>query len=449
MSASTCKTHLHCPYWLRAAALALCAPLFPLAAQAQEHVAIHTLTFDMPNMKAQTFRVTSRTEMDLHASVASDPSDVDVCSVTPAHSRGTLNHVTGELYADFTVVPKAPGDCTIAITDPKWRTVHVKATVNLHGVYVIDGNAIKVFEAGTSGDAAPIATLSGAKTGLDNPHGIAIDRSGNIYVANAGNSSITVYRANRTGDRAPLAVIRGSKTGLASPYGIALDSAGYIYVTNSEGGITKQGSVTIFHPDPKGVLDEEPLASIKGTLTMLSSPRGIALDKSGRIYVVNHTGSSKEPAYTSGTVSVYAAKAGPAPMGVLNDEPVAVITGENTKLMAPTSIALDTSGRIYVANTAIGSERVGHIEVYAANPTGIVNEAPLATITGPNTSLGLPEGIAITENGEILVANPIATPANGIGPSVTSYTINGNADASPLMMLVGSNVESPSGVAVH
>jgi len=53
-------------------------------------------------------------------------------------------------------------------------------------------------------------------------------------------------------------------------------------------------------------------------------------------------------------------------------------------------IALDASGAIYVTNTAYPS-----ITVYAANPSGTLNETPLEEIFGSDARLSSPIGITV------------------------------------------------------
>ncbi len=83
----------------------------------------------------------------------------------------------------------------------------------------------------------PDAIIVGSQSGLDSPQAIALDSSGNIYVANArfgadpqGDSgSITVYPAGSSGNVTPTAVIRGAKTLVNRPVGLAVDQSGAIY----------------------------------------------------------------------------------------------------------------------------------------------------------------------------------------------------------------------------
>jgi sugar lactone lactonase YvrE len=70
--------------------------------------------------------------------------------------------------------------------------------------------------------------------------------------------------------------------------------------------------------------------------------------------------------------------------GNVTSAPVARIGGGRTAISIPSGVALDQSGRIYVANNATNT-----ITEYAAYPTGIVTSAPTAIITGVSMSIGV------------------------------------------------------------
>ena len=111
------------------------------------------------------------------------------------------------------------------------------------------GYCVDVFPPGSNGTVNPNSVIIGQ---LNQPSGIVLDSDGNIYVANKGNDSIAVYAAGSSGNVAPLAVISGSDTGLFSPGGIGVDSGGNIYVANSSdssGG--PAGSVTVYAPEQR------------------------------------------------------------------------------------------------------------------------------------------------------------------------------------------------------
>jgi sugar lactone lactonase YvrE len=326
---------------------------------------------------------------------------------------------------------------------------------------------------------SPTATISGGTTDLDNPTGIALDSSGNIYVADQGSASVTVYpplgSSTGTLNEAPTATISGNSTGLVTPWGIALDSSNNIDVADN-------GAASVFVYPPlgssTGPLNEAPTATISGSNTSLSKPYGIVLgssgDISGDIYVVNDTppsvitypplGSSTGPlneapsaaisaSVTTGlfvpygiavdfTGNIYVTNETPPSVFVYpagsnaNAAPTDTISGGATGLKNPTGIAVDSSGKIYVAD--FGAESVF---VYPAGSND--NTAPVATISGTSTGLVIPIGIAVDSHGKIYVADIGAE-------SVFVYPAGSNGNIAPIATITGGNtgLAHPVGIAV-
>ena len=126
-------------------------------------------------------------------------------------------------------------------------------------------NAIMVYSAGATGNAAPVDSIVGDKTGLSTPVAIALDAAGRIYVANYWNSTVTVYAAGASGNVAPIDSIGGSNTGLYLPDGIAVDPVGHlVYVANPN------GSITVYAPGATG--NAAPVDTIVGSNTGLYVP---------------------------------------------------------------------------------------------------------------------------------------------------------------------------------
>ncbi len=278
-------------------------------------------------------------------------------------------------------------------------------------IYVVNGNAdrqvsntVTIYAAGSNAATAPVATLGSAtndKAEISSPFAVAVDKEGKVYVANQAdgtNFSVTVYAAGSTGDVAPIAKISRSKTkdntGLNFPNALAIDAADKLYVLNEFGDTGKGGSITIYSPGANGnVAPEAKISdSATGEHTQLNSPAGMALDASGNIYVTNDGGANSVTIYAAGSKGDAA--------------PKATIAGSKTGLATPRGIAIDSKGNIYVANASDGvvtdedadDNDSGHkapatITVYPPGSNGDV--APIATITGPLTSLQHPEGIAI------------------------------------------------------
>jgi outer membrane protein assembly factor BamB len=134
---------------------------------------------------------------------------------------------------------------------------------------------VTVYAAGANGNAVPIRTISGSKTGLSIPAGVALDGNGNVYVADPTTNNavyaVTVYAASASGNVAPIRTISGSKTGLNTPVGVALDSGGNIYALNHN----PPESVKVYAVSANG--NVSPIRAIRGSNTGLNSPAGIAV----------------------------------------------------------------------------------------------------------------------------------------------------------------------------
>lgn len=277
-----------------------------------------------------------------------------------------------------------------------------------------DRGKVTVYSAGSKGNVAPIAAISGAATGLAYPAGVALDSEGDIYVANSFtantssylefDSSITVYPAGSNGNASPSAIIAGSNAGLDSVEGIAVDSSGNLYVTGSENAVGP--SINVYPAGSNG--NVSPSATIAGADTELGFSNGMVLDSSGNLYVSN----------AGGSVTVY-------PAGSSGDVvPIAAITSSFTGIDFAAGVAVDSSGKIYVANTN------SSVTIYAAGSYGA--GAPIATIGGGNTGLFAPFGIALDSNNNIFVLNDdnaiTVYPAGSTGNVTPNATLNVDRD---------------------
>ncbi len=253
-------------------------------------------------------------------------------------------------------------------------------------------SSIQIFDASAEGAAAPVGVIQGDQTGITAPAAVALDRSGNLYVANAASSSpaILVFAKGAKGNVAPLKAISGPSTQLNLPFGVAVATRGDIFVAN-------EGASSVLRFDAKAAGNIAPIATITGSDTGFAppplGPLEISLDLHDKIYVTNVPDDS---------VMSFAHDADG------NAVPVRTIAGDNTELDGPVQAVFDRHGNIYVSDNThcypncTGAEPFA-ITVYPPRSSG--NVAPFRSISGSNTHLYLPAGIAVDGVGNLYAVN--------------------------------------------
>jgi hypothetical protein len=214
-------------------------------------------------------------------------------------------------------------------------------------------NRILFYEASSLTTAYQI--LSGPSTGLNVPSGVAVDKNDNIYVANLQGSSVEEF-ALPTPTPTPKPTATPSPTPTPKP--------------------TPTGATASPSPTPSPTASPVNVAPQITLTNGVGKPTGVALDQAGNIYVSDQASTVCTPACPA--VLIFAAGSNGATV------PKA-IAGSNTTLNAPTDVKVDSSGKIYVADTS--SSGAGTIKVFAPGASG--NVAPTATFTSPGTSMGL------------------------------------------------------------
>jgi 6-phosphogluconolactonase (cycloisomerase 2 family) len=301
--------------------------------------------------------------------------------------------------------------------------------------YVVDARTQVVGVYATAGarDERPLAVLGGPDTDIIYPSGVAVDRAGRIYVANAYYpGSVAMFAADEKGRmrQPPLAVISGGRTGIDNPVGVALDAAGRIYVANDAG---YPSTITVYAANPRGNVTTPPLATIGGSNTNLHYVQAIALGPQGQIAVVN--------GYGAGSITEYRRD----PRGGLNEAPRATIAGGSTGLNGPAGVAIDAARKVYVTNTNPSEGRLGNVTVYAP-PHGTFSGSPLAVIGGIRSRIQFPRGIGLDASGQIYVTNQYAN-------TITVYAPNPSGDVTgpPIGRIEGpaTGLAGPVAIAIH
>jgi len=267
---------------------------------------------------------------------------------------------------------------------------------------VVAGNGT----AGYLGDSG-LATSAELKA----PAAITLDAAGDIYIADTGNSVVRFVSAT-TGN---ISTFAGTGTAgyagdgaaaisaqLTKPAGLAVDASGDLYIADTgnnrlrevvSGTInTVAGNGTAGYTDASGV-------ALSAEFT---GPEGLALGPDGSINIAD-TGNNVIRKYTpsAGTIASIAGTGGTS--GYKGDNGAA--TG--AELSAPSAVALDAAGNLYIADTGNNAVRFvneasGLIGTIAGTGTpGYTGDSGTST----SAELFSPAGIAVNLAGELLIAD--------------------------------------------
>jgi sugar lactone lactonase YvrE len=287
--------------------------------------------------------------------------------------------------------------------------------LDAHGnVYVADGGdsnrirridqqgSVSTFAGGSEG------FLDGAGGGaaFHTPSALAFDRAGNLYVADTGNHAVRKIAPDGSvttlaGGGLPGHVDgKGRAARFHAPVGIAVDRRGNVYVADTYNDrirrIAPDGTVsTVAGSGQPGNADGPALAAAFDT------PSAIAVDKEGRLFVADTGNNSIRRIEADGAVSTVAAP--------LEGEPHPV-------LRRPTGLALSADGYLYIASGAGGRilQMSPGGDVHALPDADRPPESSYAS--DGTVRLYAPRGIALERGGAVIVADALALRVMRLAP---------------------------------
>jgi uncharacterized delta-60 repeat protein len=313
---------------------------------------------------------TSVTPATSTATVVDSAATITDTSVTPADSSATVQTQCESAYETYEFVAEWG---TYGTGDGELRNPTGIAIDSSGDIYVADSenNRIQKF----TSDGTFLAKWGTYGTGdgeFFKPAGIAVDGSGDIYVTDMGNHRVQKF----TSDGTFLAKWGTYGTGdgeFNDPRGIAVDSSGDIYVADTGNDriqkFTSDGTF-LAKWGSSGTLDGE-----------FGYPEGIAIDSSGYIYVVERF-NERIQKFTS--IGTFVAKWGTYGTG-------------DGEFYAPSGIAIDSSGDIYAAD--MGNYR---IQKFTSDGTFVTKWGTYGTGEG---QFDLPYEIAVDSSGYVYVTD--------------------------------------------
>jgi DNA-binding beta-propeller fold protein YncE len=211
------------------------------------------------------------------------------------------------------------------------------------------------------------------------PRGIAVDPSGNVYVADAsGGSAGQIQKFDANGNFvARLGLNNGTAQGFISAHRITTDSSGNVYATD---GAPESTSNVVKKFNSSGVFQFAFGATVSAG-GQFQAAAGIAVDSSGNIYVADQ-GANVVRKYSSTGTSI----------GTIGS----VGSGDG-QFNAPVGLAMDSGNNLYVADT-------GNNRIQKFNSAGTF-VTKWGTAGSGNGELNAPQGVAVDTVGTVYVAD--------------------------------------------
>ncbi|MGA9529721.1 MAG: hypothetical protein WBS24_16530 [Terriglobales bacterium] len=374
-------------------------------------------------------------------------------------------------YADAIAFDSA-GNAYIA---DSWSSRVLEVSASTGNVTVVAGNGAH----GYSGDGGPATSAT-----LDGPEGVAVDGSGNIFIADTGNSlirEVTISNGN-------IQTVAGSVTlgagysgdgGAATsaqlnfPVGIFLDSSGDIFIADSANAAIREVVGTTINTvagNSSGSCADPTTACGDGgpaTSAQLDFPEGVFVDTAGNLYIAD-TYTARVRVVNTGTAPITIATV-TIPAGDIQTIAGAYYQSEggtecgayissgaalSTQLCAPSGVAVDNSGDIFFAdsyNSVIREIVAGsaNVATFAGNGTpGYSGDTGAAT----SAQLNFPNNLFVDSAGDIYIADTdnyvireVSASTNDIDTTIGNNTAADSGDGGAA---VDAELSTPGGVFV-
>ena len=322
--------------------------------------------------------------------------------------------------------------------------------IGLLCLFFLQVNLISFAQSGMITTSAVISTVAGngvqgfsgdgnlaTSAQLHNPSGVTVDTAGNLFIADFANN-----RIRKVTPAGVISTVAGNGIqgfsgdgGLATsaqlfaPSSVAVDTTGNLFVADT-------GNNRIRKVTPAGIISTAAGNGILGfagdgdpaTLAQLYAPSGVAVDTAGNLYIADAGNNCIRKVTPAGIISTVAGTA--PPFMPANETPgFGGDGGQATlaQLYAPYSVAVDTAGNLYIADT-------NNLRIRKVTPAGIIS-----TVAGNGTQgfsgdgdqatlaeLYAPYGVAVDTAGNLYIADAGNDRIREVTPAGIISTVAGN-----------------------
>jgi hypothetical protein len=269
---------------------------------------------------------------------------------------------------------------------------------------------------------------------LNTPSGVALDGAGNLYIADSGNNVVRkVALAAELGSAGIITTVAGNGTAglggdggpataanLDQPLGVTLDSSGNLYISDTANQRIREvdatGNITTLAGTGAVIASGGVLGAYGGdsgaaNAANLNNPYAVAFDALGNMYIPDSANNRiRMVKATAGVVtgsSIISTFAGTGAAGYAGDNAAA----NRAELYVPSSVAFDAAGNLYIADTqnsairkvtSTSSSTPGVISTLAVNGIGYTLNS--GDVLAP-VSIYAPMGLALDGNGDVFFAD--------------------------------------------
>ncbi len=243
---------------------------------------------------------------------------------------------------------------------------------------------------------------------LNSPYGVAVDAWGNLFIADSENQRVRKVTASRVITTVAGTGVAGyngdggaaTSAQLNYPYGVAVDPSGNLFIADFNNQRIRKVAAS-------GVITTVAGTGVAGyngdggvaTSAQLNYPFSVVVDSSGNLFIDDYGNQRIRKVATSGIITTVA---GTGVAGYNGDGGVAT----SAQLNDPWGVTVDSSGNLFIAD--YGNQRIRKVAT-----SGIITTVAGTGVAGYNgdgadatsAQLNNPDGVAVDASGNLFIAD--------------------------------------------